>query len=107
MNDQVQAVQVQRITALGTEGSGVVPAPVDAGAPASILDGAENHTAEPTFTAATELWEEDLHIRSTGQIQLQPDSWYKVPAALNAGIAIRTFSANYVGGARATFSFVE
>ena len=107
MADQVQTVQVQRTTAVGTEGAGVVPAPVESGVPASILDGAEDHSVEPTYTAATELWENDMHIRALVQVQLQPDGHLVIPAVASNGIAARSFSANYTGGARATFHFNE
>ena len=39
MADQVQTAQLQRTTVQGTEGAGVVPAPTDFDAPASISDG--------------------------------------------------------------------
>ena len=107
MADQLQTVQVQRTTVVGTEGAGVVPAPVDSDAPASILDGAENHSVEPTFTAATELWQNDVHVRALAQIQLQPDGHLMIPATTSAGIATRSFSSNYTGGANATFHFAE
>lgn len=105
--DQTQIGQLQRTTVVGTEGAGVVPAPFDPGAPASILDAAEDHSAEPTFTAATELWEEPVHIRNTIQIQLQPDGHFILAAVTAAGIALRSFSSNYVGVANATFHYLE
>lgn len=107
MADQLQTVQVQRTTAQGTEGAGVVPAPVDSDAPASILDGGEDHSVEPTFTAATELWEQDVHVRALAQVQLQPDGHLMIPATLNAGITTRSFSGAYGGIAHATYHFVE
>jgi len=109
MADQIQRVQVQRITALGTEGSGVVPVALDPGDPASIQDGAENHSSEPTYTSATELWDQDVHVRATPQVQLQPDSHLVVPATSNNGIAIRSFglSSGYDGAAHATIHFID
>jgi hypothetical protein len=107
MADQVNTVVVQRTTAVGTEGTGVVPAPTDSDAPASILDGAENHTANPTFTAATELWDNDVHVRALAQVQLQPDGHLMIPATANAGIAATGFSGNYTGGLNATFHYLE
>ena len=107
MADQLQTVQVQRITALGTEGAAVVPTAFDSAAPAAILDAGENHSAEPTYTAATELWQNDVHVRALAQIQLQPDGHIILPAVLNAGIGVRSFSANYVGGANATLHYLE
>ena len=107
MADQVQAVQVQRSTVVGTEGTGVVPAPVDIDAPASILDGSQDHSTEPTYTAATELWDNDVHVRALAQVQLQPDGHLMIPAATDAGIGATSFSTNYAGVARTTFHFAE
>ncbi len=107
MADQVQTAQWQRTTAQGTEGAGVVPAPLDSDAPASILDAGEDHSVEPTFTAATELFEQDVHVRNTVQVQLQPDGHVLVPATTNAGITMRSFSANYAGGGAMTLHYRE
>lgn len=107
MADQVQTVQVQRTTAVGTEGGGVTPAALDPGNPAAILDAGEDHSAEPTYTAASELWEQDMHVRATPQVQLQPDSHIVIPATANNGIGVRSFSANYTGGAKATMHYME
>ena len=109
MADLLQRVQVQRITALGTEGAGVVPVALDPGDPASICDGAEDHSAEPTFTSATEIWDQDVHVRATPQVQLQPDSHIVLPVTANNGIAMRSFglSSGYTGSAHATFHFID
>ena len=107
MADQLQQFEIQRITALGTEGAGVVPAPLDGAAPAAIFDAGENHSAEPTFTSATELWEQAVHVRALAQIQLQPDGHILLPATTNAGLGIRSFSSNYTGVGDATVHFLE
>ncbi len=107
MADQLQTVTVQRITAIGTEGAGVTPAKLDLGAPAGEFDGGENHSAEPTFTAATELWEEDVHIRALAQVQLQPDGHILLPATQNAGIGMVSYSGSYTGIANGTIQFME
>ncbi len=107
MADQIQRVQAQRITALGTEGAGVVPEQNDEGETAAVFDAGEDHSAEPTFTSATEFWDNDVHVRATPQIQLQPDSHIILPATANAGLGIRSFSSNYTGNAHATVMFHE
>ncbi len=108
MADQLQSVQVQRVTVGGT-GATVDenPAPVDSDAPAALLQFEQDHSVEPTFTASTELWEQDVHVRALAQVQLQPDGHLMIPAVADGGIAGRSFSANYVGGARATFHHHE
>ena len=107
MADQLQRVQLQRISALGTEGAGVVPVGFDEGDPGSIQDGAEDHSVEPTFTSATEFWDQDVHVRATPQIQLQPDSHIVLPVTVANGIAMRSFSGSYTGSAHATMYFTE
>ena len=105
--DQTQIGQLQRTTVQGTEGAGVVPTAFDPAAPAALMDAGENHSVEPTFTAATELWEEPVHIRNTIQIQLQPDGHFIIPAVVAAGITMRSFSSNYVGAANNTMHYLE
>ena len=107
MADQLQRVQVQRITAIGTEGAGVTPAILSLPALAGEFDGAENHSVEPTYTSATELWEADVHIRALAQVQLQPDGHIHLPATQNAGIGVRSFSGSYTGDAHAVIHYME
>lgn len=107
MADQVQRAIFQRSTVQGTEGAGVVPAPFDGDKPASIADAGEDHSVEPTFTSATELWEEDVHIRALAQIQLQPTAHWIVPNVAANGITLVTFSATYIGTAHGTMHFLE
>jgi hypothetical protein len=107
MTDVVMRVALERVSALGTEGAGVVPVAFDEGETASITDGGEDHSAEPTITAATEFWDQPVHLRATPQIQLQPDSHIIAPAVATSGLNIRSFSASYTGIAHAGFYFYE
>ena len=107
MADQVQTAQLQRTTVQGTEGAGVVPAPLDSDAPAAILDAGEDHSVEPTYTSATEFFEQDIHVRNTVQVQLQPDGHILVPATTANGVTMRSFSATYGGAAACTMHYRE
>lgn len=98
---------VGRITALGTEGAGVTPAPLDIDAPASILDAGEDHSAEPTYTAAEELLEFDLNQRATFRFVAAPGGEFLLPAVANAGIGAVPSSAVYTGIARCTMHWSE
>ncbi len=98
---------VQRGTAVGTEGAGVVPAPLDSDAPASILDAGEDHSAEPTYTAATELLDFDLNQRATFRFVAAPGGEFMIPAVANAGIGAVPASAAYTGIARTTMHWSE
>ena len=82
--DHVQGIAVQRSTAAGTD-TPVVPAPLDSDAPVSLLtDTGENHTAEPTYTSATELFDGSVHIRSL--LQYHARIPWLIPNTANAGI---------------------
>ncbi len=107
MADQLQRVQLQRTTVTGTEGAGVTPAAFNDVTLAGSFDAGEDHSVEPTFTAATELWEEDVHVRALAQIQLQPDGHFLMPATQFGGVGCRSFSATYGGSAHATIHFME
>lgn len=98
---------VRRFTAAGTEGSGVVPVALDSDAPAAQLDGAEGHTVEPTYTAATELFDEDLNQRGTFRWVAAPGGEFVVPAVASSGIGITPISAVYTGIARVTTHWDE
>ena len=98
---------VSRFTVLGTEGAGVTPAPLDSDAPASILDAGEDHSVEPTYTAATELLEFDLNQRATFRFVAAPGGEFLLPAVANAGIGGRPSSAAYTGIARITAHWLE
>jgi hypothetical protein len=97
---------VRRSTAVGTEGAGVVPAPIDGDA-ASILDGAEDHTAEPTYTAATELLDQIINQRAAFRWVAAPGGALLIPASANNGIGFCAFHASYTGSAEVTAHFEE
>ncbi len=97
----------RRLTALGTEGAGVVPAPIDIDAAASILDAGEDHGVEPTYTAATELLDFDLNQRATFRFVAAPGGEFSIPAVANAGIGMTPISVTYTGIARVTAHFEE
>ena len=85
----------------------MVPVAFDFSETASITDGAEDHSAEPTYTSATEFWDQPVHLRATPQIQLQPDAHLLLPVTTTSGIGMVGFSANYTGIAHGGFWFYE
>lgn len=98
---------VRRFTAVGTEGAGVVPIALDPGAPAAQLDGAENHTVEPTYTAASELFDNDLNQRASFRWVAAPGGEFVIPAVANNGIGVTPISAAYSGDAKVTAHWQE
>lgn len=98
---------VRRFTVVGTEGAGVVPAPLDSDAPAAQLDAGENHTVEPTYTAATELLDFDLNQRATFRWVAAPGGELWVPATASNGIGITPISSGYSGDVTTTVHWEE
>ena len=98
---------VRRFTAVGTEGAGVTPALLDPGAPAAQLDAAEDHTVEPTYTAATELFDNDLNQRASFRWVAAPGGEFVIPAVATNGIGITPISAAYSGDVRVTAHWQE
>ena len=98
---------VRRAGVQGTEGAGVTPTPLDADAPASILDAGEDHSIEPTFTGGTELLDFDLNQRATFRFVAAPGGEFSIPAATATGIGATPISATYTGIARVTAHFEE
>ena len=105
--DDVIQWLVRRLTAVGTEGAGVTPAPLDPDAPPAQLDGAENHTVEPTYTAATELFDNDLNQRASFRWVAAPGGEFVIPATATNGIGITPISAAYSGDVRVTAHWQE
>ncbi len=96
--DQAANFEIQRTTAVGTEGAGITPEPLDPDTQASSLDGAEGHTVEPTETADTLLLAFSLNQRATFRWVAAPGGEIVIPAttANGANIARRTSTAAYV-----------
>ena len=100
---------VRFLTAVGTEGSGVVPASLSdqLGTTVSILDGAENHTGEPTYTSATEMLDFDLNQRATFRWVASPGGEMVVPGTASNGFGATAISASYSGDTRVTAHWTE
>ena len=105
--DNVIQWLVRRLTAVGTEGAGVTPTPLDSDAPVAQLDAGEDHTVEPTYTAATEMLDFDLNQRATFRFVAAPGGELLIPAAANEGIGMTPISAAYAGIARVTAHWEE
>lgn len=99
--------RLSRSTAVGTEGTGVVPAPLDIGDPASLFDGAQAHSAEPTYTAATELLEVPLNQRATFRWIAAPGGEFVTPATANNGVGMAAIHASMVGATEVTMHWEE
>jgi len=80
---------LQRCTAAGTS-TAVVPQPVDPADAATEMDAGENHTVEPTYTAAAILLELPLNQRATFRWIATERGRLMAPATASNGIGIAT-----------------
>jgi len=80
---------LQRCTALGTS-TGVVPQPLDPADAATEADAGENHTVEPTYTAAAILLEIALNQRATFRWIATEGGRLIYPATAANGIGVAT-----------------
>lgn len=98
---------LQRTSAVGTEGAGVTPTALDPGDPASISDGAQNHTAEPTYTANLILLDISANQRSTQRWVASPGGELKIPASANNGLGMQPVHTSFAGDVQCLFHFEE
>lgn len=81
--------RVARITAAGTS-TAVVPQPLDPADAATEMDAGENHTIEPTYTAAAILLHIPLNQRATFRWVAAPGGELVAPATASNGLGIIT-----------------
>ena len=97
---------LRRFTVAGT-GTAVVPVAVDPGAPAAQLTAAENHSAEPTYTAATELFDNFGYQRATYEWKAPPQGEFMTPATAANGLGFSTAHASSTGNGEVTAHWLE
>ena len=97
---------LQRYTAAGTS-TPVVPVALDSADPASVGVSGENHTAEPTYTVATELWENAVNQRATLQLWCAPGGEFVCPATAANGIGWQPLHASFTGVVETTCHWTE
>ena len=96
---------VQRITAEGTN-TDVVPKPVDPADAATEADAGENHTVEPTYTAAEVMLSIALNQRASFRWVAVPGRELVYPATAANGFGLQTPTASAVA-VTATLHFDE
>lgn len=89
--DQAADFLLNRTTAVGTEGSGLVPNNLDPGGPAGDFDsGLGVFTAEPTYTASKQLLAFQLNQRATFRWVAAPGYELVMTATQNNGAGLKT-----------------
>lgn len=87
---------VQRVTAVGTA-TAVAAAPLDLAEATELCDFDENHTAEPTYTAATEVFDNAVNQRMSLQWNSNPEGELVLPATAAAGFGWQPVHASFTG----------
>lgn len=89
--DQAASFLFNRITALGTEGSGLVPHNLDPGGPAGAYDsGLGVFSGEPTYTAAKGFIRLPFNQRATPQWYANPGCEFVLAATQNNGGGLKS-----------------
>lgn len=99
-------MQVMETTAAGTA-TAVVPTKMQSADVASMMTAGENHSAEPTYTSATEKLDISLNQRTTYQWQAIPGGEFVWPATNVAGLGVKCFHASSTVAAEATVHWEE
>jgi hypothetical protein len=81
--------ELNRFTAAGTS-TAFTPLPLDPADAAAATVAGENHSAEPTYTAAAKLLEVALNQKATFRWVAIPGGELVIPATASNGIGIRT-----------------
>ena len=87
---------MQRTTAAGT-GTAVTAQALDSGDPAAIATALEDHSAEPTYTAAAIVFRLALNQRASHKLNIDPNSPIRIPATANNGIGLYPVHASFTG----------
>ena len=106
--DQAADFLLNRTTAVGTEGSGLVPNNLDPGGPAGDCDsGLGVFTAEPTYTASKQLLAFQINQRATFRHVCSPGAELVMSATQNNGAGLKTVSSTSTQAHGATIFFEE
>lgn len=106
--DQAADLLLNRFTAVGTEGSGLVPNNLDPGGPAGAYDsGLGVFSVEPTYTAAKQLWAAQINQRSTVQFWAATGYESGMAATQNNGAGLKTVTSTSTQAYGACVYFTE
>lgn len=99
---------VQRTTAVGTEGSGLVPVNLDPGGPAGAYDsGLGTYSVEPTYTASKVLLSCPMNERTTFHWRAFPGGELVMTATQNNGAGLKSVSNGSTDDHGACIYFME
>lgn len=106
--DQAADFLLNRSTAVGTEGSGLIPNNLDPGGPAGDIDsGLGVFSGEPTYTAAKQLLAFQLNQRATLRWVASPGFELVMTATQNNGAGLQTVTSTATQAYGAQLFFEE
>lgn len=85
--DQAFNLKLGRFTAAGTS-TAVTPNPLDPGDPAALATAGENHTVEPTYTAAQDMMAVSINQQATFRWVVPPEDGIVMPATASNGLGL-------------------
>ena len=97
---------LQRTTTTGTT-TAVTPASIGDPSAAADLVAGENATAEPTYTASTELFDNAVNQRATFMVVFPDLRRPVIAATANAGLGMKASHASFTGNAEVSLSWAE
>ena len=106
MEDDTVRYVIQRNTVEPT-GAADAPVALDADGPVPLSGGGRTATAEGTYTANTEMFDQNVHVRAAFRWVAAPGSEITLPAATVNVVGIRCSASSYVGDVNATWWFEE
>jgi len=87
--DVASLFHLERFSAVGTEGSGFTPQPVDPYCSAAVADYAVAHSGEPTYSANEIMLAISLNQRATFRWVAAPGGEIVLPATANNGVGLQ------------------
>ncbi len=106
-SDQAAKFLLGRTTAVGTEGSGLVPNNLDPAGPAGAYDSGIAHSGEPTYTANKQMLVFSVNQRATFRWISAPGAEIVLAATQNNGAGLKTSSSTSTQAHEATIMFEE
>lgn len=98
---------LNRITAVGTEGSGLVPHNVNGGPAGDYDSGLGVFSVEPTYTAAAQLWGCQLNHRGTIQKHFNEGYEPILAATQNNGAGLKSVTSGSTQAYGVTLEYIE
>lgn len=105
--DQAFQIAVKRHTAVGTAGTNPTPQALDPQDVAAVATAGQGHSGEPTYTAGSSLFQDDVNQRSWFRWVAVQGYELKAPATANNGLGLQLVTATAAMIVDGTLFFFE